>query len=52
MPVDFFTQGQKGTSDKELFGICDDTTIGKKKPAYINDSDAVALDFETAPLDG
>lgn len=39
MPIDFFTQGQKSTSDKELFGICDDTTIGKKAPAYINDSD-------------
>ena len=39
MPIDFFTQGRKGTSDKELFGICDDTVGRDKKPAYLDDSD-------------
>lgn len=38
MSIDFFSLGQKRTSDKEVFGICDDTTIGKKTPAYIDDS--------------
>lgn len=37
MLIDFFVQGQKSTSDKVLFGICDDTTDGAKMPAYIND---------------
>lgn len=39
MPVDFFTQGRKGTSDKELFGICDDSDGRDKKPAYLDCSD-------------
>ena len=39
MPIDFFLQGQKCTSDKELFGICDDTVGRDKKPAYLDDSD-------------
>jgi len=39
MPIDFFTQGQKRTSDKELFGICDDTFGHNKKPAYLDDSE-------------
>ncbi len=38
MPVDFFTQGQKSTSDKELFGICDDTIGRDKTPAYLDES--------------
>ena len=38
MPIDFFTQGQKGTSEKELLGICDDTIERNKKPAYIDES--------------
>lgn len=40
MQVDFFTQGQRSTSKKELFGICDDTMEGHKKPAYINNSNS------------
>ena len=40
MPVDFFTQGRKTSSDKALFGICDDTVGRDKKPAYIDDADA------------
>ena len=38
MPVDFFTQGNKATSDKELFGIRDDSQGANKTPAYIDDS--------------
>lgn len=39
MPIDFFIQGRKGTSNKEWFGICDDSDEHYKKPAYLDDSD-------------
>lgn len=39
MSIDFFTQGQKGTTDKELFGLCDDSDGRGKKPAYCDYSD-------------
>ena len=40
MSVNFFTQGQKTSSDKELFGLCDDSIGRNKKPAYIDESDS------------
>ena len=40
MPIDFFTQGKKTTSEKELFGLCDDTKDGYKIPAYVDEYDS------------
>ncbi len=39
MQVDFFSQGQKKSSSKQLFGICDDSGKTIKKPAYIDEED-------------
>ena len=37
MSVNFFTQGRKQSSDKETFGLCDDTIGRDKKPAYLDE---------------
>lgn len=38
MPIDFFTQANKNSSNKELFGLCDDTTNeSPKTPAYLDE---------------
>lgn len=40
MPLDFFIQANKNSSEKELFGLCDDTTNeNHKKPAYLDEGD-------------
>lgn len=38
MSVNLFTQGRKQSSDKEAFGICDDTIGRDKKPAYLDET--------------
>lgn len=38
MSVNLFAQGQKQSSDRETFGICDDTIGRDKKPAYIDEA--------------
>lgn len=52
MPVNFFTQGQKTSSDKKLFGLCDDSIERNKKPAYIDEADSSKWIAEVHNNDG
>ena len=40
MSVDFFKQGKKTSSKSLQFGLCDDSILHVKKPAYIDEIDS------------